>query len=195
MTLELVYRKPTSGKFRDLTGKKLENGVVVKFAGFRGQQPVWMCRCDCGRECEQYGNAIVALNRLACKCVPPGSWFITHGMSNSKIYRIWVRLKKRDVLCEEWLDFNAFRNAVGSPPNERSVLGRSNKSNKFGPGNWLWASSAGRLFVHDGKEMNLAGWARLLGISREAVRIRVANHPVEIALSKGKCRKGDLLNP
>lgn len=41
----------------------------------------------------------------------------------------------------------------------------------------------GKFFEYDGKRLNMAGWARELGITRERVRQRLAKYPVEVALS------------
>jgi hypothetical protein len=42
-------RLPRHGNFKDLTGKRFGQRIVVGFAGFRGPFAAWLVRCQCGR--------------------------------------------------------------------------------------------------------------------------------------------------
>jgi len=42
--------KPTSKLFKDLTGQKFNRLLVKDYFGKKGNQPCWICICDCGNE-------------------------------------------------------------------------------------------------------------------------------------------------
>lgn len=56
-------------------------------------------------------------------------------------YSIWAASKRRQVLCEEWLEFRTFATAVGERPSQFHRLIRIDRTLPFGPNNFEWKSA------------------------------------------------------
>lgn len=54
------------------------------------------------------------------------------------LYITWFEKKQNKRLCEEWLVFKVFCDAVGERPEGNFVLNRPNKKELYGPDNWEW---------------------------------------------------------
>jgi hypothetical protein len=111
----------------------------------------------------------------------------THGMSESKIYNIWGKMRRRCSLksdkaykfygergikvCKRWQTFVNFFADMGHCPEGKS-LERKNNMRGYSPSNCVWASDAeqcrnrrSNVFVsHNGKKMCLQDWAKSTGI-------------------------------
>lgn len=44
------------GKFVDLTGQVFGEWTVLSYAGVKGKNGYWLCRCSCGKEQENRGT-------------------------------------------------------------------------------------------------------------------------------------------
>lgn len=95
------------------------------------------------------------------------------------VYNSWNDLKRLGRLCDEWLDFWTFANAVGERP-KRHSLARHDESIPFGPGNWYWRQ---KIAVKKDGETDKQYQAR-------AQRIRRKLHPEEIRTRELKRRFG-----
>lgn len=88
---------------------------------------MWNCLCDCGNTVVVDSNSLKSGNTTACGCRKSEGWgnSLTHGKSNTRIYRIWQAMKSRCyyeknkyyknyggrgiTVCDEWKhDFQAF---------------------------------------------------------------------------------------
>ncbi len=58
--------------------------------------------------------------------------------SKHPLWKRWLVLRKRDVLCEGWRQFSAFIAGVGDPNGATKLL-RLDQEHPFGPGNFRWA--------------------------------------------------------
>ena len=54
------------------------------------------------------------------------------------LYIVWFEKKQNKRLCEEWLTFKTFCDAVGERPEGNFVLNRPDKNKLYGPDNWEW---------------------------------------------------------
>jgi hypothetical protein len=81
------------------------------------------CKCICGKELKVILNNLINSNNPSCGCMKN----ITHGMTNTRFYKIWISMKNRCYnckddnyyyygargiqICNEWyVDFNNFYN-------------------------------------------------------------------------------------
>ena len=126
----------------DLTGMRFEKWTVLKYAGqkvryYGGQRfstRMWLCRCDCGVEKQvQHYNLTEGLSTQCQECRRN-----RHGMSSTRIYEQWTRLKQRGELSKDWQDFDVFIEAVGDPPNKEAYLTRYDRTKPYSPGNAFW---------------------------------------------------------
>jgi hypothetical protein len=134
------------GVAADLTGKRFGKWMVLKYIGQRmyyspaGQKfpyRVWLCRCDCGAEKEvRHSNLTGGLSTKCQECCRP-----RHGMSSTKIYAVWENLRGKEKLPPDWEDFDAFRKAVGDPPDPGAHLTRYDFAKRHSAENTFWMLS------------------------------------------------------
>lgn len=124
----------------------------------------------------------------------------THGHTvnreMTRTYRIWNSMVNRGrgtanrkyyaergiTVCERWQSFENFLHDMGEAPDGLSIE-RINNDAGYSPDNCCWASCmeqannrrSNRLIEHDGRRMTQAEWARQAGISRQALRYRLAS--------------------
>jgi hypothetical protein len=88
---------------------------------------------------------------------------------------------KRGIkVCKRWLmSAEKFAQDMGPWPSRKHIVARRNKSGNFTPRNCFWGTMRDKSFplareiTHAGKTQCLVAWAAELGISREAMRLRV----------------------
>jgi hypothetical protein len=133
--------KPLDPK-RDLTGKRFGKWLVLRYlrksvrlANNQITPPrMWLCRCECGTEkAINRGNLVRKLSTQCSDCAHKQS-----RRPKTKLYRTWNVLKEKKLLTRAWSTFEAFRAAVGDPPDERATLVRIDNKQLHGPGNSLW---------------------------------------------------------
>ena len=107
---------------KNLTNIKFGKLTALKPTSKRcsGGNVLWECVCDCGGRCEKASNALICGHVKSCGCI-----IRRHGLSKSRIYRIWYSIKKRCLnkkhrnyknyggrgigVCDRWMDFKNFR--------------------------------------------------------------------------------------
>jgi hypothetical protein len=126
-------RTPT-GSPADLTGRRFGKWTVLKYAGKRSSARMWLCRCDCGVEKEvQHYNLTTGSSKKCQQCQ-----YIRHEIFSTRIYRAWKNLKRDGKLSKEWQDFDAFRKAVGDPPDKEAHLTRYDGAKPHSAENTFW---------------------------------------------------------
>jgi|ERR1700722_8222513 len=59
-------------KHQDLTGQKQGNWSVLKFLCIKGTNPVWVCKCGCGKKRKVHSTG-GKLKSISCGCLSPRS--------------------------------------------------------------------------------------------------------------------------
>ena len=88
------------GKFIDLTGQVFGEWTVLSYAGVKGKNSYWLCRCSCGKEQENRGTHLRGGQTKSCghnKDISIGSKFgrltvlekITHRYKGTSSYVLW----------------------------------------------------------------------------------------------------------
>lgn len=186
-------------KKHNLIGNKYGFLLVVSSAGSRrvGKQTHawWLARCDCGVELEVRASRLKEGSTRSCGHLSRTGGKVKHGMSRSKVYRVWQQIHQRCSnpnnrsfknygargikVCERWHTFDNFYKDMGSPP-PKFTLDRVDNSGDYEPDNCEWVTYIDQAnnrrtnvsITHKDKTMTLSQWARELNINENTLRTR-----------------------
>lgn len=134
---------------------------------------------------------------------------LQHGLSRTRVHRIWLAMKQRCYLksintyarygakgiryCERWESFENFLADMGQPPTDKHTLDRIDSAGDYEPLNCRWATmkeqqnnrSNNRWIEFRGDRRTAAQWAEHLGIGRSTIEARIDRYgwSVERALT------------
>jgi hypothetical protein len=188
---------------KDIIDQKFGRLTVIRYLGNKK----WLCRCDCGGEARVLTSNITSGNSQSCGCQRRETHF-KHGMSDTKIYRIWQQMIRRCEVphdpayanyggrgisvCPEWHEFSRFIADVGIRP-EGLQLDRIDNNGNYEPDNWRWVTAKinrnnqrnNRIIEFGGYSRTIAEWADALGVNYRTLNNRLnRGWPVERALTE-----------
>lgn len=155
------------GRFIDLTGQKFGKLTVIERSPDHIQTSgkhitMWRCRCECGKEINTYTQTLRNGEAKSCGCLRRNI-IEKHGMSNTKLFRIWSGIKSRCynlnnkkyqdygarkiIMCPSWLDkdngFNNFYNDVSKLSHfgeQGYSINRIDNNGNYEPSNVEWST-------------------------------------------------------
>lgn len=158
------------GKRLKLLGQKIGHLTVLKEGMGAGRLTTWICRCECGQQCEKKGNYLQRRDRRRKDFYPSCSQqcpvmqkhrtqkvSTRQGRSSHPVYRTyhnilqrcynprngsWVRYGGRGiVVCKRWLE--SFENFWKDMANTHQVgleIDRKNSDRNYTPSNCRWVT-------------------------------------------------------
>lgn len=203
------------GKLIDLTGRKFGRLTVLERAeNTNDGYPKWKCVCDCGNEVVVKGSNLRQGRSTSCGCYQKEYTIkrsITHGGCGTRLYRIWLAIKKRCYnensanynnyggrgisMCEAWKNsFEPFHDwAVENGYSDDLSIDRVDVNGNYEPSNCRWATTEEQAnnrtdnhrITYNGKTQTISRWAEELGFSHYTIRSRLnqLGWTVEEALS------------
>ena len=166
------------------------NPVIIK------QRTHWNCACDCGKETTVHASNLAAGKVRSCGCLKAeldGTRNRTHGLSQTRTYKIWKGMIKRChnpaasgyhkygargiAVCDRWrTSFEAFLSDMGECKPELSIDRVDNNGN-YTPENCRWATTKDQAYnrrntvLFDGR--TLLEWSEISGISYGTLKRRL----------------------
>lgn len=187
----------------EMSGRRVGKLFVLRHAESQHLGAHWLCRCDCGKEIIVSGKNL-RKRQKSCGCgrVPHR----THGMSDSRTYRVWTDMLRRCddarraefinygargiTVCSRWHKFENFLADMGEVQEGHSIERRNNDGN-YEKYNCCWVlkvdQAKNRRNTHyievGGERIHMSEAARRAGIGITTLCYRLkAGWPVERAL-------------
>jgi hypothetical protein len=147
----------------EMAGMRFGRLVVSHAVGGTRHGVRWCCRCDCGKETEQYGDALRSGRVVSCGCfyverLPERNK--THGQAQRSLrspeYKVWSEMLQRCTnpknkayknyggrgieVCEEWWSFDKFYRDMGPRPSANLTIERVDNERGYCESNCVWAT-------------------------------------------------------
>jgi hypothetical protein len=210
----------------DLKGRRFSRLFVLEFAGIdRHHNSLWKCLCSCGNIKVIKGRNLIIKKNKSCGCLKKelNSGITTDGNGKkNKLYQVWSSMKCRCLnpldkafvnyggrgikVCDEWLEFKPFLDwSMISGYKKGLTIERKDNDGNYCPDNCTWISKSMQsknrrgliIITFNNVTMTRSDWAKSIGISKEALRLRLNNGwSIDDALttSKLKCRRHITIN-
>lgn len=192
--------EPTRSNYVSYVGLTFNRFTVVAYAGMKGANRRWYCRCECGvvKIC-QSGD-------LRCgKVKSCGCWNTEvlqtrntkHGMSRRPEYAVWSTIIDRCenprnrffpnyggrgiAICQEWRhDFGRFFSDMGPRPPGDMTIERRDTNGPYCKQNCYWADRTtqannkrnNRMLTARGMTMSMSQWAKIVPTPYSTIRSR-----------------------
>lgn len=150
-------------KAKDYTGERFGKLLVIGVSERKDKtgHKFYRCLCDCGKEKDISGSHLATGASKSCGCEVGSSAKkrnTTHGMSHSRLFSIWMGMKKRCTnandrsykhyggrginICDEWkADFMSFYDwSINNGYTEDLSIDRIDVNGNYEPSNCRWVS-------------------------------------------------------
>ncbi len=195
-------------KLVDITGQRFGRLTAVSRAESDGSNAWWLCLCECGAQARVRLCHLKSGSIKSCGCGPKGRHRSQHGMTYTRVYRIWRQMHQR---CENpkaegyenyggrgikvdtrWDQFPNFFEDMGECPSKGHTIDRIDTNKGYGKDNCKWSTwkeqhrnrRDNHVITAFGQTKCVTEWAEeyKLAVSTLKNRIYRANLPPEEAL-------------
>lgn len=211
---------PLGRPVKDRAGIRYGRLTAIKQAASDGPNARWLCRCECGKYHTVYGHHLESQQVLSCGCGPKGRRNESHGLTDTRVYRVWKQMRQRCEnpkaegyenyggrgirVSDEWHSFNTFFDDMGHPP-EGTTIDRIKVDGNYCKENCKWSTWTeqhrnrrdNHLISAFGETKCLTEWAQEKGLPVSTLKNRIyrARMSPEKALSAPLYAKQRNLTP
>lgn len=172
--------------------------TVIGNAPDRNGRKMVLCRCDCGTIKEVRYDGIKCGSTKSCGCLRKRK-ITTHGMTNTRLYNIWHKMKERCynrnhvhyhnyggrgiAVCDQWKNnFQNFYNwAMHNGYSDNLTIDRKDDDGNYTPENCRWATPMeqqnnlrnNRIICAMGKSQSIARWSAEMSIPYSTIYSRL----------------------
>ena len=191
-----------TGKVKDRVGLRFGKLLVISFDSVKGENSLWLCRCDCG--IEKIINSKYLSKKKSCGCYQE-----SHGFARHPVYKVWASMLQRCTnqkdkyfenyggrgisVSREWESFSNFIHDMGIPE-KGMTLDRIDNDKGYSKENCRWATRNEQMrnnrkninITFNGETKCVKDWATSLGFSSgQSITRRLKNGwTIEEALTK-----------
>lgn len=192
---------------KDLKGRKIKNFTVCEYVGigrdkYNHKRQMWKCKCVCGKELILSRNDLLKPQIKSCGCLTNAlikNANITHGLSKTRLYHIWVGIKDRCyntkstsysnygergiVMYEGWKDnFITFKRwALENGYSDELTIERIDYNGNYEPKNCCWIPNKdqcrntrrNKYYTFNGETHSTVEWSIILGGTPSLVNSRL----------------------
>jgi len=220
----VVTNPGLKGTGYDLRNQKFGKWVVDDCDPIRKNRGYfWKCTCECGSKGEILQYNLTSGQSTSCGCYRRevmGALNFTHGMSRTRIYRIWGDMKSRCTnpnfteyenyggrgisICEEWANsFETFKEwALDNGYSENLTIDRIDNNGNYCPENCRWITlleqanntRANKHISLNGETHTISEWSRIFDVNprsfRDWVKIYKSEEDILRKVEEYKNKKG-----
>lgn len=179
-----------------------KEGSYISPSGYT--EPKWRCVCDCGKTAIIRGSSLRSGQCKSCGCLKLErirKAQTKHGYADKeRLYRIWDLMRCRCynenneryplyggrgiVICDEWNNYNVFRDwAISSGYNDSLSIDRIDVNKGYSPENCRWATQkqqcnnkrTNHYITYKNITKSMSVWADEIGINYNTLRSRIRN--------------------
>lgn len=196
-----------------LDGERFGRLIVIERAeNNKHGRSQWKCLCACGNIVTVEGHKLSSGHTKSCGCLQKDAARtaqMKHGESKSRLYECWHHMKSRCInpnnkdycnyggrgiqVCAEWSEYEAFKGwAITHGYRDDLTIDRIDVNGDYCPENCRWATVVQQannrrsncVIEYDGEAHTLTEWSQKLGISFDALQLRLKrNWSVEKAFN------------
>lgn len=202
-------------KLIDLTGQKFGRLTVIKRVEKQNKtrSAYWLCQCECGNTTIVSSPNLKNKHAMSCDCLQQESRLthsITHGLTKTRIYKIYLGMKKRCYnknyfqfqyyggkgirICDEWLNnFKSFYDwSIANNYNDTLTIDRINSNGNYCPENCRWVDKyvqannkkTNKLITYNNETHTMKEWSKITGLTYSTIQHRLdRNWDIEKALT------------
>lgn len=196
----------------DLTGRKFGRLTVLGRAENHGKDTFWKCQCECGNIKEVNGAKLKNGHTKSCGCLRTKrkiksniqrNYHKTHGMSETRLYRIYKKMYRRCykpqtkyyenyggrgiTICPEWLGEHGFENfskwALSHGYADNLSIDRIDNDKGYSPDNCKWSTAKEQanntrstvFLTYKGETKPASEWSEITGIRQDTLTMRKRN--------------------
>lgn len=183
-------------RFIDRAGVRYGRLTAIRRVDADKQNSKWLCRCECGVYCQIYACHLQTGTTKSCGCGPKGRPRERHGLTNTRVYRIWRQMHQRCKnpnaegyenyggrgikISPEWESFETFFADMGHPP-EGTTLDRKETNGPYRADNCKWSTwkeqhrnrRDNHLLTAFGSTKCLTEWAEEYGLAVTTLKHRL----------------------